>query len=119
MPRKPLSLTLCLISALLCSCWHSKQQLYTTVTNNSSLTLRSVEVEYPGGSYGIPELKPGASHRKWVAVTPPCTYKLQWVDERGKEYSSKSLDLGSQSCPQEVALTVDSSMNVSGSGASK
>jgi hypothetical protein len=97
----------------LTACWSSKQQLYTTVTNQSGITLRAIEVNYPGGSFGIPELKPGTSNRKWVFVTPPCTYTLNFEDANGKQFHSKPVDLGKDKCPAEVALTIDSSMNVS------
>ncbi len=106
----PILLLLCLTG-----CWGSKQQLYTNVVNKSLITLEAIEVQYPGGSYGIPVLKPGETTRKWVFVTPPCTYSVKFEDESGKQYQSKPIDLGNDKCPTEVVLTIDSSMNVTGS----
>lgn len=110
-----LAFSVLLVSVItLTACWSSKQQLYTKVTNQSGTTLRAIEVNYPGGGYGIPELKPGDSNRKWVFVTPPCTYALNFEDANGKQFHSKPVELGKDKCPAEVALTIDSSMNVSG-----
>lgn len=112
--RKLAYLALTCSLLLLSACWSSKQQLYTTVANQSGTTLRAIEVNYPGGGYGIPELKPGESNRKWVFVTPPCTYTLNFEDTNGKQYHSKPVELGKDKCPPEVAVTIDSMMNVSG-----
>jgi hypothetical protein len=103
-----------LLALPLTACWSSKQQLYTNVVNQSSLPLEAIEVQYPGGSYGITVLKPGEASRKWVFVTPPCTYTLKFEDEKGTQYQSKPIDLGKDKCPREVVLTIDSNMNVSG-----
>ena len=108
--------TLALLIALLglTACWRSKQQLYTNVENHSGSTLNAIEVQYPGASYGIPQLKPGDTNRKWVAVIPPCTYSLHFEDEKGKQYQSKPIDFGKDKCPSEVVLTIDAQLNVSG-----
>lgn len=105
--------SLVLLAMATSACWYSKQQMYATVTNQSGVDIRAVEVDYPGGTYGIPELKAGSSHRKWVAVTPPCKYALKFEDAKGKPYAPKPLEFGHK-CPNEVILTIDGSMNVSG-----
>ncbi len=112
--RKLALLPSLMLLLLLVSCWSSKQQMYATVVNQSGVTLNALEVAYPGGSYGIAQLKRSDSNRKWVAVTTPCTYSLHFEDEKGKQYQSKPIDFGKDKCPSEVVLTVDSSMNVSG-----
>ena len=111
-----LALTTCI---LLPSCWKSKQQFYTTVTNHSSLTLRSIEVDYPGGGYGISELAPGRSNQKWIFANGPCTYSIRFVDEHGKQYAPKPLELSKEPCPAGIALDVDGSMNVTIAAAAK
>ena len=98
---------------ILTACWNSKQQMYSNVINQSGKTLNAVEVAYPGGSYGITQLKQAETHRKWVAV-PPCTYSVHFEDETGKQHQSKEIDFGKDKCPAEVVLTIDSSMNVTG-----
>ncbi len=95
-------------------CWYSKQQMYATVTNQSGKTLRAIEVDYPGGTYGISELKPGSSYRKWLAVQPSCKYALKFEDASGNSYNPKPLQFG-QKCPNEVILTIGGDMAVSGS----
>lgn len=112
MLRKSFTLVNVLAALLLAGCWGTKQQFHTTVTNHSSLTLRSIEVDYPGGGYGISELAPGQSNKKWVFVTPPCKYAIRFVDEHGKQYASTTVDLGKDKCPPGVTLDVDASMNV-------
>ena len=114
MSRKLPVFALIVATLLTSSCWKTKQQLYTNVVNDSQITLRSIEVDYPGGTYGIPELKPGASQKKWGFVTPPCRYALRFIDEQGKLHSSKAIELGKEKCPTGVLLKVDGSLNVTG-----
>lgn len=103
------------VSSLSAGCWYKKQQMYATVTNQSALKLRAVEVTYPGGTFGFPELKQGTSYRKWLAVVPPCTYSVKFETDSGQQFTSKPLDFGKDKCPSEVILTIDSALNVSGS----
>ena len=106
-------------SVSLSSCWKSKQQFYTTVTNHSSLTLRSIEVDYPGGGYGISELAPGQSNQKWIFANGACKYSIRFVDEHGKQYAPKALEFSKEPCPAGIALDVDASMNVTIGAAAK
>lgn len=99
-------------SLLLIACWSHKQQYNTTVSNNSPGALHSIEVDYPGGSYGIGDLAAGASNHRWVFANGPCQYALHFVDQQGKQYSPKPLDISKGPCPQGVTLTIDASMNV-------
>lgn len=112
MHTKTLALVTIAAALTFSACWGTKQQFHTTVTNHSSRTLRSIEVDYPGGSYGISELAPAQSNKKWVFVTPPCKYSMRFVDEHGKQYASKTVDLGNDRCPSGVSLDVDALMNV-------
>ena len=96
----------------LSSCWKSKQQFYTTVTNHSPLTLRSIEVDYPGGGYGITELAPGQSNQKWIFANGACKYSIRFVDEHGKQFTPNPLELSKAPCPSGIALDIDASMNV-------
>ncbi len=111
-----LSLIALFFALTICSaCWGHKQQFYTTVTNNSAVALHSIEVDYPGGGYGIAQLSPGASNQKWIFASGACRYSIRFADEHGKQYSPKPLDLSKADCPPGVTLTIDASMNVSGS----
>lgn len=106
-------------SLLLAACWGHKQQFYTTVTNNSAGALHSIEVDYPGGSYGIGDLAAGASHQKWIFASGPCQYTLRFVDQLGKRYSPKPFDLSKGPCPQGVTLTIDQTMKVTAAATPK
>jgi len=99
---------------ILTACWNSKQQMYSTVVNQSGATLKAIEVAYPGGSYGITQMRSSETFRKWVAITPPCTYSVHFEDEAGKQHQSKDIAFGKDKCPAEVILTIDSSLNVTG-----
>ncbi len=105
---------LCFLALLSLACWGHKEQFHTTVINQSGGVLHSIEVDYPGGTYGISELTSGASNEKWVFVSGPCRYAVRFVDEGGKQYSPKPLDVSSGACPASgVTLTVDAAKNVS------
>ena len=108
---------LLIVAALLAAvfsfgCWSHKQQFHTIVINKSGVPLHSIEVDYPGGTYGIEALPAGSSNHKWVFVSGPCTYHLRFVDGTGKQYSPKPIDISKGSCPPGITLTVDSAMNV-------
>jgi hypothetical protein len=102
-----------LMSLLSLACWGHKEQFHTTVINQTGSTLHSIEVDYPGGTYGIADLAAGASNQKWIFANGPCHYSLRFVDERGKQYSPKPIDVSRAPCPPGVTLTIDQAMNVS------
>ncbi len=101
------------------ACWGHKQQFYTTVTNNSAAALHSIEVDYPGGSYGIATLPPGESNHKWVFANGPCRYTIRFVDSAGRQYSPDAIDVSKGSCPSGVTLTVDPTMKVTAAATAK
>ena len=107
------------LALLSLACWSHKQQYDTTVINNSTGALHSIEVDYPGGSYGIGDLAAGASNHKWVFASGPCQYTVRFVDQRGKQYSPKTFDISKAPCPDGITLTIDSSMNVTAAATSK
>lgn len=106
-------------SLLSVACWSHKQQFNTTVINQTGSALHSIEVDYPGGSYGVGDLAAGASNHKWVFATGPCQYTIRFVDQQGKQYSPKPIDLSKGPCPQGVTLTIDTSMNVTAAPVAK
>ncbi len=97
---------------LFLGCWGHKQQFHTTVINNSSGALHSIEVDYPGGSYGIGELAAGASNQRWIFANGQCQYTIRFVDKQGKQYSPKAIDISKGPCPQGVTLSIDAAMTV-------
>ncbi len=100
------------LALLSISCWSHKQQFHTTVINETGGVLHSIEVDYPGGSYGIATLPAGESNQKWVFASGPCRYTIRFVDAAGKQYSPDAIDISKASCPPGVTLTIDPSRKV-------
>jgi hypothetical protein len=97
---------------LFVACWSHKEQFHTTVINQTGNALHSIEIDYPGGTYGIANLAAGASNHKWVFANGPCHYAVRFVDEHGKQYSPKPIDISKNACPPGITLTIDPAMNV-------
>src|SRR5512146_1066003 len=99
-------------SLLSTACWSHKQQFHTTVINDTGGALHSIEVDYPGGSYGIAALPAGESNQRWVFANGPCHYAVRFVDAAGKQYAPDAIDISKSSCPSGVTLTIGNSMKV-------
>lgn len=112
----PAAFFVCLLSV---ACWSHKQQFYTTVTNHSTGALHSIEVDYPGGSYGIDDLAAGASNQKWIFASGPCQFTIRFVDQHGKQYSPKAIDISKMPCTGGITLTIEASMNVTATSTAK
>lgn len=98
---------------LLSSCgFRNKPAMYLTVSNGSGDTIRNVEVNYPGGTYGVPSLANGSSNRRNVALSGACKVTVKFETKDGKQVASKPFELG-QKCPPEILVDIDSAMNVS------
>ena len=86
---------LLLLAAALSSCksyqLHSPGVTITTV-NNSRQTVNAIEIDYPGGSYGISSLPPGGSHVRWVKITGSAPLHIDFNDSKG-EHQAKPLTL--------------------------
>ena len=112
MDRKPVFLIALLTCLLSLGCWGHKEQFHTTVINQTGGALHSIEVDYPGGTYGIANLAAGVSNHKWIFANGPCHYAVRFVDEHGKQYSPKPIDVSKNACPRGITLTIDPAMNV-------
>lgn len=119
MHRKLIIPALLFASLLFSACWSHKQQFHTVVINGTAGTLHSIEVDYPGGTYGIADLAAGASNHRWVFANGPCQYSIHFVDATGKPYSPKPVDISKGACPEGVTLTIDPSMNVTAAPTAK
>jgi len=86
---------LLLAAAALTSCrkLHSPGVTITTV-NNGGQSVNTVEVDYPGGSYGFGSLPPGGSHVRWVKVTGNGPLRIDFINSTG-EHQAKPLTLQS------------------------
>ena len=63
-----------------------------TTVNNSFSPINTIEVDYPGGSYGIGSLAAGGSHTRWIKVTGNAPLRIDFVDRQG-EHQAKPVAL--------------------------
>jgi hypothetical protein len=63
-----------------------------TTMNNSHQPVSAIEVDYPGGSYGIGSIAPGGRHVRWVKVTGSAPLRIDFNDSKG-EHQAKPLTL--------------------------
>jgi hypothetical protein len=103
----------CLISATLffAACNYVKPVMYIQVVNSSGHPMRNLELKYPTGTFGLPELRDNQTHRHMAPIGAPCKFSLAFEDQAGKKYT-KDFDLGA-TCPLEIAFQIDSAMQVS------
>lgn len=99
--------------------------MYIQVKNLSGTTLRNVEVDYPGGTYGFPTLPNDSTNRKLQAVgaanqamphaktVEGCKFTVRFETTPG-ERVEKSWKFG-EKCPDEVALEVGPQFELKGS----
>lgn len=114
-----------LLTTLCVGCSNFKrQQMYIQLNNQSGVTLRNIEIDYPGGVYGMSALENDHTNRKLQAigessaamptgtVGKTCKFTLKFEDNRRAQVS-KDWDFGTN-CPQEVSLTIGQDFSVSG-----
>jgi hypothetical protein len=106
-------LFLCLIISTLfaAGCNYIKPMMYINVSNQSGQSIRNLEVRYPAGTFGIPELRNGQTHRHMSAMGAPCKLGIVFEDQPGKKFSA-DYDLGAK-CPAEFAFEVAGGMTIS------
>lgn len=97
-----------------CSKWKLGPGCTIRVANESGDTMRNLEVQYPGGYFGISTLAKEQIHMRWVQTKTDkgCHFTVKFDDANGKPYASKDFNFA-QSCPIEVAFNVDTQHNVS------
>lgn len=96
--------------ALLAACNYAKPGMYVTLTNSSGITLRNIEVDYPGGIYGMASLANDQTNRRLVQLSPPCTFTIKFDTDTVKTEPHK-FDFG-DACPKEIVFTVDNTLSV-------
>lgn len=112
MKRTALVVLLTALAISLAACNYRKPHMYVTLSNSSGKTLRNVEVDYPGGVYGMNLLGDDQTNRRLVALTPPCKFTVKFDIEAGTHADPHPFDLGEQ-CPKEVIFTVERDLSVS------
>ena len=63
------------------------------IVNQTPGPIRTVEVVYPGGSYGIAHLARGGSHAKWLAPTADGPLKISYIDASGQSHNLEKVTL--------------------------
>lgn len=87
-----------------CRTFTSNPGTMLTIANHAATTIKSVEVNYPGGVVGVPEIAAGQSFSKWVP-TRGCNLRVRFLDASNKEQPLKEVDLG-KTCPGAVTIDV-------------
>jgi hypothetical protein len=77
-----------------CHKLHSNGVTITTV-NNSQQRVDTIEIDYPGGSYGIGSLAPSGSRVRWIKPNGSATLRIDFIDSTG-EHQAKPLILQSE-----------------------
>ena len=85
--------------------------MYIDIVNHSGHPMENLEVKYPTGIFGLPELRDEQTHRHMVPIGTPCKFSIKFEDQTGKTYTG-DYDFGAK-CPTEVAFEVGAGMNVS------
>lgn len=103
----------CLISAGVFTpgCNYLKPIMYITIANHSGHPMKNLELTYPTGTFGLPELRNEQTHRHMAPIGAPCKFNIAFEDPTGKKYV-ESYDLGAK-CPTEIAFEVGAGMSIS------
>jgi hypothetical protein len=56
------------------------------IVNQTSGPVRTIEVIYPGGSYGIGQLPRGSSHAKWIKPNADAALQISFLDAAGQKH---------------------------------
>jgi hypothetical protein len=106
-------LSACLAAATLfaTACNYVKPIMYINVSNRSGHPMRNLEIKHPSGSFGLPELRNGQTHRRMTPLGTPCKFGIAFEDQTGRKYAT-DYDLGAK-CPTEIVFEVDEGMSVS------
>jgi hypothetical protein len=102
-----------LVALLLASagCNYSQPVLYVSVTNRSGETMHNLVVQCPKGTFGLPALRDGETHRRMMPLASPCKFNISFRDAAGKIYTGE-YNLGEKCRPEEV-FEVGAGMKIS------
>ena len=84
---------------------HSNGVTITTI-NNSQQRVDTIEIDYPGGSYGISSLAPGGSRVRWIKPNGSAALRIDFIDSNG-EHQAKPLTLQSEDSGAVVLHILD------------
>jgi len=79
-----LSLSIVLLP-MLAGCGYFRQPgLTIEFANHSADTMRNLEIDFPGGSFGVADLPPGGRGSRWIKVTGNGALKADYFDSAGE-----------------------------------
>ncbi len=98
----------------LTSCNYHKARVAIDLTNKSHTPIKNIEIDYPGGTYGITALDIYAVNHHTVEVdNKGCTLKVSFEDAGGHAFGGNEIKMGDQ-CPPHISLLVNAQLAVSG-----
>ena len=103
-----------LLMLSLTACWeYVKPRVSIDVANKSHEMIKNIEVNYPGGTYGINSLDVYAVNHHTAEIDKKnCVVKIKFEDSGGHPKEGKEFNLG-ETCPTKITLTVNGLMQVS------
>lgn len=63
------------------------------IVNQTPVPIRTVEVLYPGGSYGIAHLVRGNSHAKWIKPSSDGALIITFLDAAGQKHTVEKIPI--------------------------
>jgi hypothetical protein len=109
--KKILAAAAALLMLAIAGCNYTKPVMYVNLANNSGEALRNVELKYPTGIFGLPELRNGLTNSRMVPMGEPCSFAVFFEDVRGAEHK-QTFELGAK-CPVEVQFDVAPGFSIS------
>ena len=79
-----LSFSLALALMILGCGYFHQPGLTVEFVNQSDSTLRNVEIDFPGGTFGMPSLPPGGRATRWMKITGSGPLKSAYFDSAGE-----------------------------------
>jgi len=105
------SFSLAVLLCLCAGCNYAAPAMDVSIANRSGEKLQNLVVSGPKGTFGLPELRDGQTHRRTVPIASPCKFSVTFRDGEGKTYSA-DYDLG-EKCPVEQLFEVGAGMKIS------
>jgi hypothetical protein len=103
-----------LLTLSLTACWdYVKPRVVFDLTNKSHEAIKNIEVNYPGGTYGVTSLDVYAVNHHTADIDKKnCVINVKFEDSTGHAMGGKELNMG-ETCPSKIQLVVNAQMQVS------
>jgi hypothetical protein len=90
---RPYRLALPLLVIALGCAGYKSPGITLNVMNDSGAVIHNIEIDFPGGSYGIASLRAGERRSRWVRLIGSAPLKIDFVDDRNQSHSANLIDL--------------------------